>query len=452
MEMTIVLITNIVLTIIAIYIVVVLFVRAQRRNEKKRSNELVESTITEKSFMDILEYRRLKSESGNSLMLYSVDISAIGLIDRYISKEGNEIKDEMVYRLNSLLKEYAFITLKEDYIIIQDKLEKNTCAITEQLDRMVKELNKPYLIDGKEYNIKTYIGCLPVEGSQEQMENIFKKLMNVTKKTKALGEKYFIYTNKDEEKPITYLEIEKGMEKREFRLVYQPQKDISTGKVIGVEGLVRWAHGKRGNIRPDQFIQIAERTGLIQELGYHIMVMALQDYKKWNKPDFIVSINVSLGQFSDKNMVENIRRIVEREGVEPKNIKLEITETVGIEDIGSIKATLIELKGLGFKVALDDFGKGYSSLNYLKELPVDTIKIDKVFVDNLEDKPSDRRFLEQLITFLNGIEIDIIVEGIETKKQLELVNEMGCNKIQGYYISKPVESIDIERVIEELEA
>lgn len=231
-----------------------------------------------------------------------------------------------------------------------------------------------------------------------------------------------------------------ALSKKELHVVFQPQVDIYKGEVIGLEALLRWKHPVHGWIPPVKFITIAEETGLIIPIGQWILRTACRQMKEWQTrglPPLRISVNLSIRQFYQQNLVDTIKEILEDTGLPAEYLELELTESM-MMNIEHTKKTLDDLKELGIQIAIDDFGTGYSSLSYLKHLPVDRLKIDKSFVQDIVDKDSDLTIISTIILTAHFLKLEVIAEGVETMIQKEMLHSQHCTQIQGYLISKPL--------------
>lgn len=253
---------------------------------------------------------------------------------------------------------------------------------------------------------------------------------------------------------ILYLlkrDIDNGF--KNFDIFYQPQIKSSTQEIEGVEALLRWGCAEYGCVSPMEFIPILEENNLMVNVGKWVLKKSLETYKKeWSSyaPDLSISVNVSFVQFIDKNFVEDVKKILEESGVEPKNLVLELTESCMVSSIDYIKNIYMALKKLGIKIALDDFGTGYSSLGVLKELPIDIVKTDRIFVRNILHNNFDLVFIKFITALCHEINLEVCIEGVEEKEEYDLVNNLGVDHIQGYYFGKPVPKREITKKIKEI--
>ncbi|TAL00439.1 MAG: bifunctional diguanylate cyclase/phosphodiesterase [Rhodospirillaceae bacterium] len=236
-------------------------------------------------------------------------------------------------------------------------------------------------------------------------------------------------------------DLHRAFENREFVLYYQPKVDAHTGRVVGAEALVRWYHPKRGIVPPSEFIPLAEECGLITALGEWTLREACEQLTKWQAegiPIASVSVNLSPRQFVDASLISVVQRILQQTAIDPACLELELTEGAMSVDIEKAIFTLQSLKALGLRLSIDDFGTGYSSLTYLKRLPVDVVKIDQSFVRDLEDHTADSKIIAAIIGLADVLGFDVVAEGVETEKQVEILRLTRCDVFQGYLYSRPV--------------
>ncbi|HNY47969.1 MAG TPA: GGDEF domain-containing phosphodiesterase, partial [Casimicrobium sp.] len=240
-------------------------------------------------------------------------------------------------------------------------------------------------------------------------------------------------------------DIRRGLSAGEFFLMFQPQVDASTGSPTGLEALLRWRHHTRGLIQPMEFITVAEESGLINPLGQRALELACEQFKLWQTRDIHprISVNVSAAQLQDPNWINSVDETIERTGIPPKFLDLEITESMLVGNPKHVIDTLDTLGRMGVTLTLDDFGTGYSSLSYLTRLPFHTIKIDRSFIQHIDEKPR-RGIVQAIVAIAHSLGMRVIAEGVETPLQLSIIRDLGCEEIQGYYIAKPLEASAID--------
>ena len=238
-------------------------------------------------------------------------------------------------------------------------------------------------------------------------------------------------------------DLHQAIEHGQLRLHYQPLVCLKTSLIQGFEALVRWQHPQKGLIYPGEFISLAEESGLIVPLGYWVLREACRQTQVWHQTfptmsPLFISVNLSGCQFTDMHLIENIQRIIKETGLRPDALKLELTESVVMDDVEVSIAGLLRLKALNVKLGIDDFGTGYSSLSYLHRFPVDTLKVDRSFVIHMHDASENEAIVKTIIALSHSLNMNVVAEGIETASQADQLRTWGCEYGQGYFFSKPV--------------
>jgi len=236
-------------------------------------------------------------------------------------------------------------------------------------------------------------------------------------------------------------DLRHALERDEFVLHYQPQINLGNGRVVGMEVLLRWEHPVHGSIPPSRFIGLAEEMGLIIPIGAWVIRTACLQTKRWQMDGFSdlrVAVNLSPRQFTQKGLAQSIADVLKSTGLEPKYLELELTESMIMNDVDNAVLILQTLKQLGVKIAVDDFGTGYSSLSYLRRFPIDVLKIDQSFVNDLTNDADAAAIVVAVISLAHSLRLQVIAEGVETVEQLWFLRAYGCDQMQGYYFSRPV--------------
>jgi len=241
------------------------------------------------------------------------------------------------------------------------------------------------------------------------------------------------------ERLILEKELNQAVENNEFVLHFQPQVCLNTRRTKSIEALIRWQHPHKGFLPPGAFIEFAEDSRLIIPIGAWVLEQACLQLKQLDQPDLMVSVNLSPRQFADPNLLNTIKTAIQNSGLESHRLELEITETALMKNMESGIDTLEQIKALGIMVAIDDFGTGYSSLSQLKNLPTDTLKIDREFIKDITESEDNLVITEVIISVGHKMGLTVIAEGVETNEQLDIITNMKCDMAQGYYFSKPVD-------------
>lgn len=313
--------------------------------------------------------------------------------------------------------------------------------------RLHNKVKAPVMLEGRELYISVSMAVVvnrDVDCVEDIMANASAILRDLKKNGDHGGIQFFTGGIREKAMKLYKLEYEirRAIQAKEFILMYQPIVDISAGNsVVGFEALVRWNNTEQGIVSPAEFIPIAEETGLIVPMGALILRMACEQTRKWVEQGYEnikVAVNFSAKQFALDNMVEDVRKVLTETHLNPKNLKLEITEYTAMCEVEKTIDIMRALSGMGLQISIDDFGTGYSSLSYLKRYPIHTLKMDKSFIDHVADDEEDASFARMVISIAKSLNLDLIAEGVETEEQLEFLRREGCRQIQGYYFSKPL--------------
>jgi EAL domain-containing protein (putative c-di-GMP-specific phosphodiesterase class I) len=246
--------------------------------------------------------------------------------------------------------------------------------------------------------------------------------------------------------------MRRALENQQFVLHYQPKFDLASGRISGVEALIRWNDPKAGLVPPAQFIPLLEETGMILEAGRWATRQALADYRRWYTQPLQpvrVAVNVSSIQLRQKDFVDTIRHVIEESGAAPHGLDLEITESLLMEDIGRSVDKLRAVRDMGVNIAIDDFGTGYSSLGYLAKLPVNALKIDRSFIVRMVDDPDSMTIVSTIISLAHSLKLKVIAEGVDSEQQRKILRLLRCDEIQGYLVSRPLPSEDLLHLLGE---
>ena len=358
--------------------------------------------------------------------------------------QGYQLLKEVGARLKASINGATVARFEGDEfaVLLLDKAESEVARFT---DAIFEAFLHPFHIGGYEIfvSISGGISLSPNDGTEGWM--LLKNAgAALSQARKVGGNHYQFYTADINDRALQRLELENGLrralEREEFTLYYQPKIDTLTRTITGMEALIRWNHPERGLIPPFDFIPLAEETGLIVPMGEWILKTACKQTKIWHDEGYPlhVAVNLSLRQFQQKDLANEINEIVRQSGLDPAFLDIEVTESSIMNNAESAVDTLRRLQETGIKVSIDDFGTGYSSLGYLKQLPIDILKIDKSFVQDVTNNPDDAALVMTIITLAHNMRLKVVAEGVETEDQLRFLHLLKCDEWQGYLFSKPI--------------
>jgi predicted signal transduction protein with EAL and GGDEF domain len=324
-------------------------------------------------------------------------------------------------------------------------------ASTQLGQRIIDVLSSPFEIDGHVVHIGTSVGVAlaPIDGDDPETLLRHGDLALYRAKSEGRGQVSYFEPAMNER-----IEARRGLENAlreaigqgQFTLAYQPQFDLHDGRLIGVEALLRWPHPQRGLIAPDEFIPLSEETGLIVPIGRWVLQQACRDALRW--PGHVpVAVNVSAVQFARGALARDVEQALSDTGLPPRRLELEITETAMIKDPATVLSVLHQLRERGVRIALDDFGAGYSSLSHLRSFPFDQLKIDRSFVRDAPERADLRAIIRGVATIADGMGMRTTAEGVETAEQMAAVRELGCTSVQGYLLGRPMAAEAISALV-----
>lgn len=382
-------------------------------------------------FLDLDRFKHINDSLGHVIgdgLLLSV-AQRLRASVRSSDTVGRQGGDEFVILL-------AEMTLAQDAAVIAEKL--------------LLSLNMPHRIEQHELHITASVGIATFPDDGTDAETLMKNADFAMYHAKDSGRNNFQFFNADmNSRAVERQSLEDGLrhalERQEFELHYQPKMNLETGMIIGVEALVRWRHPERGLVSPAQFIQIAEESGFIVPIGRWVLGEACRQARVWQDtglPPLRIAVNISAVELRAKGFVAGVGAILNETRLEPRYLELELTETFLMQDSKSTVTVLQAIKDMGIHLALDDFGTGYSSLSYLKRFPIDTLKIDRSFVSDLTTDADDASIVSAVISMARSLHLRVVAEGVETREQLEFLQQHRCPFGQGYYFSPPMTAVE----------
>ena len=346
----------------------------------------------------------------------------------------------------------------DEFTILLDDIKEPADA-NRAAERLMKALAPPFVLAGKEIFTSISIGIAMSNTAYEEPEDLLRDADTAMYRAKSLGKARFEVFDADMRASVmARLQLEtdmrRALERHEFRNVYQPIVALESGRIVGFEALMRWQHPTRGMIGPEEFIFVAEETGLIRDLGWWSLREACRQMSTWRTRskaylDLTMSVNVSAKQLLQPHLVDEMSTLLRETALPPEALKLEITESAVMADPAAAAEMLQQIKSLGVRLAIDDFGTGYSSLSYLHRFPLDTLKIDRSFISGAADGSEGMEIARTIMPMAKNLRLDVVAEGVETIEQVGLLRRLQCKYAQGYYFSKPLAPEEVPPLLAE---
>jgi diguanylate cyclase (GGDEF)-like protein len=409
-------------------------------------------------FFDRFNQALIKAKRNKSIVsLLSIDIDRFKNVnDTFGHDVGDLLLKEVAQRLTCLLRSSDTIARMggdEFAVIITDISTIHNVSTVAQ--KAINLISKPFHLNDYTCSVGASIGIALFPSDADNIEQLTKNADIAMYHAKNKGRNNFqFYTNELNSNSIQRLSFEndlhKAIENKEFELYYQPIYSNGSKQITSLEALIRWNHPSRGFLVSGDFIPLAEETGYIREIGHWVTRQACKQIKKWKKigiENRRISINISAQQFGHKDEMKSIARLIKEEAVSTDCFELELTENCILENEGIAAKIMNELRDAGLHHAIDDFGTGYSSLKFIKQLPFNKIKIDRSFIKNIAVNEDDAAIVNAMIAMAHSLKLKVVAEGVETKEQLNYLDKLGCDEIQGYLLSTPLPSQEIEKLL-----
>jgi diguanylate cyclase (GGDEF)-like protein/PAS domain S-box-containing protein len=349
----------------------------------------------------------------------------------------------------------------DEFTILLEGVKDEAEAIT-VAERIQKELALPFYLSGREVFTTASLGIAPGSTDYALPEEVLRDADTAMYRAKSLGKaRHEVFDKEMHAVAMNLLQMETDLrgacERGEFFVQYQPIVSLDDFGVRGFEALVRWHHPERGVISPMDFIPVAEESGQVVVIGQWALHEACRQMQRWQErfpsdPPLFISVNLSGRQFAQPDLIEQVTSILGETGLDPKSLKLEITESVVMENIDTATEMLRQLRALGVQLSIDDFGTGYSSLSYLHRFPIDTLKVDRSFVMRMADNNENIEIVRTILMLAQNLGMDVVAEGVETREQLALLRKLGCEYGQGFLFSKPADADGAEQIVAETRA
>ena len=391
-------------------------------------------------------FMQITKEKGGKLGVALIDLKRFKFInDTYGLKTGDYILGEVAKRLGeSIFKPKLVGRLSGDSFVVVIDYEDDI-----QMDNLSAHLHeliaRPFTYDGQDVVVQCSLGyCTYPEfanSAEDLLQNANLALFHA--ESHNLASKAYNHEMQVQGRHLLAMEksIKAGIKSEEFELYFQPQLNLLTNNLEGVEALVRWNHPTQGLLTPNKFLPDVDALGLNNLFDLYVLEKACQAHKRWlssHKMRITIAVNVTAVEFQDPRLISTIQQLLLKYEMSPKYLELEITENVVMTDLRSAMDTIVILQNMGIKVSIDDFGTGYSSLAYLRELPIDKIKIDRSFIQEMASNDSDVTIVKSMIKLSHGLGKRVLAEGVETSSQLNVLRDLGCDAVQGYFIAKPI--------------
>jgi diguanylate cyclase (GGDEF)-like protein/PAS domain S-box-containing protein len=441
-------------------------VTEQKETEKQLLHNAYHDVLTglpnRALFMDRLKRSLARSKHGNDYLfaVLFLDLDRFKVVNDSLGHQvGDQLLVGVARRLHASLRPGDMVARLggDEFAVVLDHL-KSVNDATLAAERIQRDLAAPFNLSGHEVFISASIGIslnlTPCDEPSEMIRNADTAMYRAKEDGRG---RFELFDKGMHENAIARLRLEtdlrRAISRNEFRVHYQPIVSLESWRIAGFEALLRWEHPEHGWVSPLQFIPVAEETGLVITLGQWILREACRQLREWqqlfpSEPPLTMSVNLSGKQFTQPDLIERISQILQETGVEPRSLKIEITESAIIENIEAAEMILKELKALGIRLSLDDFGTGYSSLSYLHRFPIDTLKIDRSFVTRMS-LPKNSEIIRTIITLAVNLGMDVIAEGVESRDQVIQLTGLNCEYVQGYLMSKPVDGEAMRALIEE---
>jgi len=392
-----------------------------------------------------------KNRAHFYLLMLDLDFFKV-VNDTHGHEAGDQLLAQCGQRLRRILDEddTVFRIGGDEFAIVLNAV--TTIRDVEKIcQRIIHAISQKFLINGQEIAIGTSIGIAQSSNGGSE-SNLIKNADVAMYWAKSAGKNTYKFYSEEIERANFHhqkltTDLQTALKNEQFELYYQPIIHVQTSKIIGFEALLRWHHPVEGMISPNVFIPIAENTGAITTIGSWVIKQALAQLSRWQAtyhPSLFMNVNISARQFFDKRVIDIVREALQETQVAPATVHFEVTESMLMEDVEKAVDMLTQLRELGTAIAIDDFGTGHSSMSYLKQFPVDTIKIDKSFVRGLPVDSVDTAIVEAIFALAKSLKLDVVAEGVETVQQLDCLKHKHCSKVQGYLFSEPVSAEKIE--------
>jgi len=411
-------------------------------------------------FVDRLQQTKAQTQRRNQLMAVAfLDLDRFKVINDTLGHPvGDKLLIEVAERLNNGVRQVDTVARigGDEFVVVLGNLKEQS-DVERVVTKLMSLLAQPYTIEQHELFITCSIGISLYPQDDEDLDNLIKKADLAMYAAKGKGTCSFsFYSREMDEHAHKRFVLENGLRKaidrQEFLLYYQPKVDVLSGNITSMEALLRWAHPDLGIIAPAEFIPLAEDSGLIIPLGEWVLKEACRQNKQWQERGYFnlrVAVNLSGHQLQHKDFIATVQRVLDETGLQPEYLELEITETVIMQHPEYVVGVLCQVRDMGIHISIDDFGTGYSSLSHLKKFSVNTLKIDKSFVKDIDTNETDAAIASAIVSMGNSLNLRVVAEGVETEAQFTILQDTHCDEVQGYLFSRPLPAAEVVTFIME---
>ncbi|MGO1748699.1 MAG: putative bifunctional diguanylate cyclase/phosphodiesterase [Marinobacter sp.] len=422
------------------------------------STDILTGLANRRFFMEDLAHAlNVADRQVRQVALVMLDLDRFQMLNDSLGHQfGDELLVQVAGRLDKLSDERITVAYSggDEFMICQQHVEDIDDVIY-LLGRIKQCFEAPFVVQDEVHSVTATLGVAVYPQSGLDADTLLRNADIALYRAKEQGRNtYQFYTEGMQEREVMRLELEKDLSQAladdEFVLHYQPQLNLFSGEVTSVEALIRWQHPRRGLLPPSEFIPLAEESGRITDIGHWVVMAACRQLAAWKGTRFEnlrVAVNLSGRELDDESLVERIRVALDTEGIPPDRLEVELTEEIFIQNIEHNLGQLSRLHDLGVHLAIDDFGVGYSSLAYLRDFPVDLLKIDRSFITEVTERHDDAVITRAVINLAHNLGLRVVAEGVETKAQLDFLKSHHCNLAQGYLISRPIPAAELERAL-----
>ncbi|MGD8785435.1 MAG: EAL domain-containing protein [Thioalkalispiraceae bacterium] len=434
----------------------------RQRNQEKIKRQAYRDALTglpnRYSFEERIEeaFSRAYRHNKSGALMY-LDLDRFKLINDSL---GHDAGDKLLHIVADRIREnvrdadMAFRMSGDEFVIILEDLEKTEDA-SQVAERILQSMQTPAYLDEHELTINVSIGITQFPRDNYDIEATLKEADVAMYQAKEKGNNNIVYF-KDGMNPAAYerltleTELQHAINENEFVLHYQPKYKTNTYELVGLEALIRWQHPLLGTIPPNKFIPILEDMGKINAVGQWVLEEACSQARKWIDQGYSairMSVNISARQFSSDDLVNTVKRVLRKTGLAAEHLELELTESMFVEDTEHAISVMHDLKSLGVSLSIDDFGSGYSSLSYLKQFPVDYLKIDRTFIRDLTSNPKDASIITAISGLAQSLDLEVVAEGVEIQEQIDFLQETGCHELQGFFFQPALPANEVESLM-----